>query len=298
MITSILKWGLGNRMIQIAHIYLKSKINGVEYFFDDNYCFYIQHNLNSYYKDNVFSKLNFKYSVYEDSPVFQYKYIENDYIFHDEKYNLEYFNEKVRLEQEIFKSVKNQYCNYDKYIFKKIKSETYLNKIKTIELNNHFDNFFICDYDFVNYDFTYFYLYLNELYNLFVNEEIINNLKNKYKKLLKNSLSLHVRRTDYLTIYPEFIKENDYYYDCIKKLENEKKIDNILIFSDDMQWCKENIKDDRITYIEGQKDYEDLYLMSLCENNVILDSSFSWWGQFLNKNEDKIVFRPDITIWT
>ena len=46
MISSILKWGLGNRMMQISHIHLKAKKENIEYFFDDKYCAYIMHNIN------------------------------------------------------------------------------------------------------------------------------------------------------------------------------------------------------------------------------------------------------------
>jgi hypothetical protein len=111
-------------------------------------------------------------------------------------------------------------------------------------------------------------------------------MKIKYKYILKNSISIHVRRGDYLSEeFKGLLKNKEYYYNEIKKIDNQKNITNILVFSDDIQWCKENIIDKRIIYIEGQKDYEDLYLMSLCENNISSQSSFSWWAEFLNKNK-------------
>ena len=67
---------------------------------------------------------------------------------------------------------------------------------------------------------------------------------------------------------------------------------NIVVFSDDIPWCKENLIFDNIIFIEGNKDYEDLWLMSLCEHNIIANSSFSWWGAWLNENKNKKVVSP------
>lgn len=66
-------------------------------------------------------------------------------------------------------------------------------------------------------------------------------------------------------------------------------------FSDDIKWCVENIKNDDndIYFINNtEKDYYELYLMSLCDNNIISNSTFAWWGAYLNKNEDKKVIAP------
>ena len=67
-----------------------------------------------------------------------------------------------------------------------------------------------------------------------------------------------------------------------------------LIFSDDLEWCKENFDFiENKVIIEGNTDYQDLYLMSLCKNNIICNSTFSWWGAWLNKNDKKIVIAPE-----
>jgi hypothetical protein len=63
-----------------------------------------------------------------------------------------------------------------------------------------------------------------------------------------------------------------------------------------MDWCKENIKLDNARYIDwksGEKSFEDLHLMSLCKHNIIANSSFSWWGAWLNNNPNKIVIAPN-----
>ena len=64
------------------------------------------------------------------------------------------------------------------------------------------------------------------------------------------------------------------------------------MFSDDIDWCKENFKQSNITFIENETDYIDLFIMSLCNNNIIANSTFSWWGAWLNSNENKKVVCP------
>jgi hypothetical protein len=68
----------------------------------------------------------------------------------------------------------------------------------------------------------------------------------------------------------------------------------IILFSNDIDWCKKNLILDgkELIYIENNFDYIDLWMMSLCENNIIANSSFSWWGAWLNKNNNKIVVAP------
>jgi len=128
----------------------------------------------------------------------------------------------------------------------------------------------------------------------FINIETCIDLnKTKYKNLFENKCtSIHVRRGDYLK-YPNHhpIQSKEYYLEGINMLKD--KTDLFLIFSDDIEWCKENFNNfDNIIYIEDEKDYIELYLMSLCDNNIISNSSFSWWGAWLNKNENKIVIGP------
>ncbi|NOG84199.1 MAG: hypothetical protein D8M57_20025 [Candidatus Scalindua sp. AMX11] len=65
-----------------------------------------------------------------------------------------------------------------------------------------------------------------------------------------------------------------------------------LIFSDDISWCKNNFKEDKIFFAENNLQIEDLFLMSKCHHNIISNSSYSWWGSFFNYNLDKIVIAP------
>jgi len=135
---------------------------------------------------------------------------------------------------------------------------------------------------------------------------IITDLKNK--KILNsitnsNSVSIHVRRGDYISnsTYNEILGnacDSDYYIKAINKIY--ELIDNPIfyIFSDDINWVKENlgiVKKLKVQYIDwnnGQNSFIDMQLMSLCKNNIIANSTFSWWGAWLNKNENKVVIAP------
>lgn len=91
----------------------------------------------------------------------------------------------------------------------------------------------------------------------------------------------------------------DYYKNAIKKIKQESNPEIYCIFSDDIQWCKENLGsflEENITiYVnwnKGKNSYRDMQLMSLCNYNIIANSSFSWWGAWLNNHNDKIVISP------
>jgi hypothetical protein len=122
-------------------------------------------------------------------------------------------------------------------------------------------------------------------------QEIINK---KYNHInFNDSCSLHIRRGDYLrypNIHPVCSTE---YYEKSVNLINSK---TILIFSDDLNWCKENLsfKDKDLIFIKNNPDYIDLWLMSLCSENIIANSTFSWWGSWLNKNINKNTIVPNI----
>jgi len=68
---------------------------------------------------------------------------------------------------------------------------------------------------------------------------------------------------------------------------------HVFVFSDDKEWVKENLKFENVTYVEDE-DYREMWLMSLCKNNIIVNSTFSWWGSFLNKNPNKKIVAPSI----
>ncbi len=120
-------------------------------------------------------------------------------------------------------------------------------------------------------------------------------------KNTENSVSVHIRRGDYVSDK----KTNTYHGTCdIKYYKNglekiteilQNKNVEIFVFSDDIAWTKENLKLPYQTYFVSSPeivDYEELILLSKCKNNIIANSSFSWWGAWLNQNNDKIVIAP------
>ena len=120
------------------------------------------------------------------------------------------------------------------------------------------------------------------------------------KILNENSVSIHIRRGDYVSDP----KTNSYHGTCslewyknsMKFIERSISNPNYFIFSDDLDWAKQNISSNHsINYVENQndgKDFEDLYIMSLCKHNIISNSSFSWWAAWMNKNPSKIIVHP------
>lgn len=113
----------------------------------------------------------------------------------------------------------------------------------------------------------------------------------------ENAVSLHIRRGDYVTnILAKQLLGTlslDYYQTSIQWIAQKVRDPYFFIFSDDMDWVKKNLD---LNYpfkiIEGNPEYVDLYLMSKCKHNIIANSSFSWWGAWLNANPEKIVICP------
>ncbi len=114
-----------------------------------------------------------------------------------------------------------------------------------------------------------------------------------------NSVSLHVRRGDYANnsrtqqIYG--CCGIDYYQAAIKSIQDRIENARFFIFSDDPDWAEENLQIQGSLVVRGNdasKNYEDLRLMNACRHNITANSSFSWWGAWLNQNPQKIVIAP------
>lgn len=117
-------------------------------------------------------------------------------------------------------------------------------------------------------------------------DEIIEPCKDMISSI-NRPISLHIRRTDYLT-NPNHTSLDLLYY---KKALNEfGKDSTILVFSDDPDWCnqQEIFSDDRFLIAEGNSNYVDLCLMTLCSGHIIANSSFSWWGAWLSESNKVI----------
>lgn len=105
----------------------------------------------------------------------------------------------------------------------------------------------------------------------------------------KALVSLHVRRTDYIP-RPDYFPPctPNYYQKAMSLFENAK----FVVFSDDITWCQENLVGENIVYITGNNQFVDMCMMSMCDHHIIANSSFSWWGAWLNKSSEKKVIAP------
>ena len=104
-------------------------------------------------------------------------------------------------------------------------------------------------------------------------------------------LAIHVRRGDYLKNPHLFwVLSRDYYHNAIDSLPTRPS--SILVFSDDIAWCKSNFSSD-CHYVSTPSHWHDMAIMRLCDYFIISASSFSWWGAWLSKSPNKLVIAPD-----
>ncbi len=256
-----LSGGLGNQMFQFATGYAVAKKNKVRLSLDLKYINKRQL-FNGFELENVFniySKISFlnKQLNYKS---FNFSVILN--IFEKSFYN---FNEPhYHYSKKILDLPKHSFL--DGYWQSELYFKDYANEIREI------------------YSFS---PNLNKENNLIIND--INN---------NNSISIHVRRGDFL------LKQNnnhdtnlkEYYLKAIKDSSKFFKNPKFFIFTDDPSWVSENfILNHSYNVVDinhGSKSFLDMYLMSLCQINIIANSSFSWWGAWLNNNKDKIIYAP------
>lgn len=128
-----------------------------------------------------------------------------------------------------------------------------------------------------------------------INRKLLIKIKNS------NSIAIHIRRGDYvsdkMTAQYHGSCSLDYYLEAIKLVASKNKDFTLVFFSDDSDWAKEQFNDLPYSKIivdhnKGEDSWKDMLLMSICNHNVIANSSFSWWAAWLNDNQSKIVVAP------
>jgi hypothetical protein len=133
--------------------------------------------------------------------------------------------------------------------------------------------------------------------------QVISSLKIITKQTIEyiekvNSVSIHIRRGDYLKNPIHNTNKEAYYLKAMSIIE--KSVDNpvYFIFSDDIIWAKQNFKTNFeaifIDFNDALTNFEDIKLMAACKHNIIANSSFSWWGAWLNDNPKKKVIAPSL----
>ena len=205
------------------------------------------------------------------------------------KEDLEKFDENnistlFKIKRKLFGDKKFVYDTKE-YVFNK---DVY--KLKNSYLNGYWQS--IKYFEGIENDIKKDFRFKNQLDNK--NLEILNEIENS------NSISIHIRRGDYMS--PEnynmygCIATPTYYKKAIKVIEEKVENPTFFVFSNDMDWVKKNIQiNSRVFYIDinsGNGSYKDMQLRSNCKHNIIANSSFSWWGAWLNENKNKIVIAP------
>jgi hypothetical protein len=144
--------------------------------------------------------------------------------------------------------------------------------------------------------YHYWHEYRSDLLNIFkFKQEIYDQAKLNLDTIRNQEqysiVSLHVRRGDYLQV-ASLNLSLDYYSEAISIFLEKFPYFKLLVFSDDIDWCKEYIVGENVFYSEHNSNYVDMCMMTMCDHNIIANSTFSWWGAYLNQNIDKIVVCP------
>lgn len=258
--------GLGNQMFQYAfYKYLKSKYENVklDLSFFDNYKLHNGFELKKIF--NVETK-----DVATPYEIKRYSDLSTDFI---SRFRRKFFGVK------------------SSYILERDFNENSLNKLQYVYLDGYWqsESYFTDVIDDIKKSYNYNFS-LNEY-----NEDIVNKIRET------NSISVHVRRGDYISnpeVYQLYGKVCDkkYFDDALLNIVKDITKPHFYVFSDDIDWVRENISFpsdvDYINWNTGQNSYIDMYLISQCKHNIISNSSFSWWGAYLNDNDNKIVIAP------
>ena len=126
-------------------------------------------------------------------------------------------------------------------------------------------------------------------------EKEAEDLYQKIKVEGKELVSIHVRRGDYLLPqHHHFCKlDNNYYAEALQGFIEDIEKYHFIVFSNDIEWCKQNLIDgEMVTFMPQGTDCTDLILMSMCDHNIIANSSYSWWAAYRNKNKNKKIICP------
>jgi len=263
MVTIRLKGGLGNQMFQYAAAKSLAALHDTEVAIDKNW-FYSQ-------KDSI--PRNYELSCFDNiSPKFS-SGSENFFL----KRKWEYL--KLNKFKKFY--VEPTGGDFD---------EKFFNLPSDIHLEGYFqsEKYFEQNEKIIRNEFSFDAISSND------NEEMLRKIRDT------ESVSIHVRRGDYVsnskTNKKHGVCHPDYYSRAIAHIEQNVEKPVFFVFSDDMEWTKNNLKIDQlkfyIDYNKGKGSFEDMRLMSKCRHNIIANSSFSWWGAWLNNNSEKIVLTP------
>ena len=276
MIIVNLKGGLGNQMFQYAIGYCLSKKKGTPLYFDTRLMeeHKIKPSPRNVPRDFDLDVFGIEKKLVKKKDLIKTLHFSNNYRIRKlitiilDKFNLFAFYEKKRI--------------FDQRILKTNYKNLYLDGLWQSE--------------------NYFKDYRNEILDIYNFDKIKRdkrniNFLNKIK--YKNSICLNVRRTDFINNPEHNVATIDFYKKAILKIQSIVGNDiEVYIFSDDLDWCKNNFSFiEKKYYVEhdlaGYKFYNYLYLMSNFLNYIIPNSSFAWWAAWLSQKNEKIVAVPE-----
>jgi hypothetical protein len=260
--------GLGNQMFQYAFGYAVSKENSTELRIDTvgfNACRLRSYELGLY---QIKGDVSFE---------FEYK----DWLNVNGKGFLSGVVRKISI----------KLLNYSKSFYQEKKDFVFDSEVFCAKENTYFYGYWQNE--------RYFKKYRDDLLKVFTLKTICSQTKSYQQKIVDSeSVSLHIRRGDYVssidTNSVHGIIDMDFYKRSSALFYGEDT--HFFIFSDDLNWAKENTGFiNNKTFIEYDRDtssHEEIYLMSKCKHNIIANSSFSWWGAWLNQNPNKKIIAP------
>lgn len=260
--------GLGNQLFQYAFGYGFAKRTGQSIILDP---FFWGTSLRKYQLD----KFQIKYTEKFVAPAL-------DYILgfgprNARRYKEKYRNRKIR--KSYYLETEVEAMKYDAAVYQK-KEPVY------------FQGFWQTPY--------YFDEFYDEIRKQFVLKEPMCDTANNYAEQMKNSnsVSLHIRRTDYDRDVNNVCLDFSFYREAIDKMQQKIGDFTLFVFTDDKEFVRENFDLHEYILIKDVCDLEEFELMQKCKNHIIANSTFSWWGAYLAENRGGVVFAPVADIWT
>lgn len=256
--------GLGNQMFQWAFGYALEKESGVETLFDMSF---FEKKYARPYELNVFA---LKANLVEDF----------------------WLKLKLKAMWKLRKQLKNR--KFFELVFFSEPHFHYYKYAFQLRANTYIEGFFQSEKYFKKYEeeirSEFKFKTKPSKFNLYVMEQMSDS----------NSVSIHIRRGDYIQkkrYQDKYAKcSMDYYKRGVEYIASKYPNPKLYVFSDDMQWVKAHwelpYETIFVNHNTGESSFEDMRLMSNCKHNIIANSSFSWWGAWLNSNPAKIVIAP------
>lgn len=227
----------------------------------------------------------------------------------DRKYQLEFFEIDYRnhfigfIEEFFLKKMNNYQRKHIRFTLLKISLFRYLNICE--KLSYQFDKDIIKNiqgkkiyYEGFWQSWKYFDEYKEDIKRQFQYKQELSQTALEYKEKIQmsNSISIHIRRTDYLTTGDNYVVPKDYYYKALDKLGYDCTKHALFVFSDDKDYVNQEFGDLNFCLVNNIDDIEEFILMSACKHHIIANSTFSWWAAYLSSENGKVV-APIIGNW-